>query len=361
MKKKSKPKRVQRSKVRAIIPLDTQKIRKNELNKFKRNKTVYAQLTDQVEQFEKNDVPAFSQWLKTGCAASLQKINTLHEKAFALQNTLDLAEELHYFYHYAQNECAEAAIHYIETNGDIPEGFESFFEEHASHDKRQEDPFGSFDNEPEDFDGEEAEAARKFFESLLDDFADGFCADDLDFSDPFGPRKKTPKELKTIKKLYRKITHKLHPDRVGNATPDQQDLWHAAQQAYKANDLETLQHIDASCDLFSDKLLRFASISSIRNGINLYKQKNTQIRRILRQMKKNPEWGFLSWSDKKKKRVLKKYTDELNDDLILLSLQHSSMQHQLDQMLNVPKTRRKKSASKPPTPQSPDQGQFDFF
>ena len=364
MKKKRKPQRVRRSKVRALVPLNTDKIRKSELNKFKRSKTTCAKLTDQVEQFEKNDVPAFTQWLQAECEASLQKMDTLREKAFTLQNTLDLAEHLYIFYRYTLKECAEAAVHYIETNGKIPEGFESFFKEHSSNDERQEDPFGSFANEPEDLDDADAEAARKFFDSLMDEFDDDFCTDDPDFTDPFGPRKKTPKEQKTIKKLYRRITNKLHPDRVGNATPEQQDLWHAAQQAYETNDLETLQHIEASCDLFSDKLLRFASVSSIRNGTDLYKQNNTKIRRILRKMKKELEWGFLSWTDKKKKTVLKRYTADLRDDLTILTLQHSSMQHDLDQMRKAPrikKVKRKGPASAPPAAQDPNQRQFDFF
>ncbi len=364
MKKKNKPHRVRRSKVRALVPLNTDKIRKSELTKFKRSKTTCTKLTDQVEQFEKNDAPAFTQWLQAECKASLQKMNTLREKTFTLQNTLDLAEDLHIFSRHTRKECAEAAVHYIETNGKIPDGFERFFKENSANDGRQEGPFDPFANEPEDLDDADAEAARKFFDSLMDEFDDDFCTDDPDFTDPFGPREKTPKELKSIKKLYRKITNKLHPDRVGNATPEQQDLWHAAQTAYETNDLETLQHIETSCDLFSDKLLRFASVSSIRNGTALYKQNNTKIRRILRQMKKELEWGFLSWTDKKKKTVLKRYTDDLNDDLTILTLQHSSMQYDLDQMRKAPrikKTKRKGPASAQPAAQHPNQGQFDLF
>lgn len=361
--KKKNPQRVRRSKVRALVPLDTNKIRKSDLSKFKRSKTTCAKLTDQVEQFEKKDAPAFTHWLHTECEASLQKLNSLRGKAFTLQHTLELAEELHHFYRCTPKECADAAVHYIETNGEIPEGFESFFKENASNDERQEAPFGSFANEPKDLDDEDAEAARKFFDSLMDDFDSDFCPDDPDFPDPFGPREKTPKEQKIIKKIYRKIAHKLHPDRVGNATPEQQDLWHTAQKAYETSDFEMLQHIEASCDLFNDKLLRFAPVSSIRNGIAFYKQTNTKIRRVLRQMKKELEWDFLSWTDKKKKTVLKRYTDDLSDDLTILTLQHSSMQHDLDQMRKAPsikKVKRKTSASVQSAAHHTNQRKFDF-
>ena len=202
MKKKKKTQRVRRSKIRALVPLDTNKIRKSDLSKFKRSKTTCAKLTDQVEQFEKKDAPAFTQWLHTECEASLQKLNTLRGKAFTLQHILELAEELHHFYRCTPKECADAAVHYIETNGEIPKGFENFFQENSST-----------DTEKEDLDDE---AARQFFDSLMNDFND----DDPDFTDPFSPREKTPDEKKSIKKLYRKITHKLHPDRVGNATPE---------------------------------------------------------------------------------------------------------------------------------------------
>ncbi len=346
-KKNTKRTRITRSAVRALIPLDTEKIRKSELNKFKRSKKTCAALKAEAEQFEKKEYPAFLKWIHSQCGSQFTEMKALNGKIFALRNTLCLAEELFYFFpDRTAKECADAAAHYIETSGEIPEGFELFFDE-APAPEEDRDPFDSFDEEDPD-----AEQARKFFDSLMDDFDD----DPSDFPNPFSSRaeaKRMQKTEKCIKKIYRKIIRKLHPDRAGSSTPEQQELWHAAKEAYETHDLETLQHIDAHCDLLSDKLIRFASVSSIRSGLDFYKRTNTQIRRTLRQMKQQPEWGFLSWSDKKKKDVLSMYTGGLNDDLIKLARNHASMQRSLDRLRRAPKAQGRTTAR--------NQEHFEFF
>ena len=352
MKKHAQRKRVVPSTIRALIPLDTETIRKRELNKFKRSKKTCATLKAQAEQFEKKETPAFVQWLHAQCRSTITQINTLQGEIGPLQNTLYLAEELSDFYpNRTIKECADAAVHYIETSGKIPEGFELFFEEALSSEENEGDPFDSFDQE--DPDDEEAEAARRFFDSLMDDLDDECTSD---FSNPSASPAETEKEETSIKKLYRKIIRKLHPDRTGSFTPEQQELWHATRNAYEMRDLETLQHIEANCDLLDDQLIRFASVSSIQSGVTFYKRTNTQIRRTLRQMKQQPEWGFLTWSDKKKKKVLEKYTENLNDDLFMLSLNHSSMQRRLDRLRKAPREKVKK-----PTPRNRNQDLFEFF
>ena len=348
MKKKTiKRQRMVHSEVRALIPLDTEKIRKSELNKFNRSKKTYANLKDQAEQFEKKELPAFSKWLQTECDGLIQENNAVRGKVSALQNILYLTEDLYgTFPQYTVKECADAAAHYIETNGEIPTGFEFFFEDDPFNERDQECPFDEEDDE-----------ARRFFESI---FGDSETDSDFDGSNPFASTKqqkrKWAEEEQCIKKLYRKIIRKLHPDRAGSSTPEQQELWHAAKKAYDASDLETLQHIEANCDLLNEKLIRFASISSIQSGVNFYKQTSTQIRRALRQLKKQPEWGFLSWTDKKKKGVLQEVTDELNDDLSMLALHHSKLERRLKQMRKAPREKVKKTSAS-----FQDQIQFNFF
>ncbi len=350
--KTNKRQRITRSKVRALVPLNTDKIRRNELNKLKCNKATCASLKEQAEQFEKKDYPAFTKWIHVECGEIIEKTNTLRGKMSALQNTLYLAEDLYCnFPSCTVKACADAAAHYIDTNGEIPAGFESFFKEDPPNEFEDDNPSDPFEDE------EEADAARKFFDSLFEDLDK---ESDFDGPDPFAPTKQQKKrwaeEDKCIKKLYRKIIRKLHPDRAGSSTPQQQELWHAAKKAYDARDLETLQHIEENCDLLNDRLTRFASISSIRNGIHFYKQANKKIRRTLRQMKKQLEWGFSSWSEKKKKGVLKKRLNVLNADHSMLIVHCSSLKDELDRIRKTPRTKIKKTGRS-----HANQEQFDFF
>jgi hypothetical protein len=51
-KKTTNRRRIVQSRVRALTPLDTEKIRKSELNKLQRSKKTCASLTEQASQFE---------------------------------------------------------------------------------------------------------------------------------------------------------------------------------------------------------------------------------------------------------------------------------------------------------------------
>ena len=349
---KQKPAQSAPSKCRALIPLETEKIRRIELTKFNKNKATHTALTAQMEAFEKEEVPAFQKWMHARCGNLREKANAAYSEFAALKNTFSLASELCDFYpEYMEKECADAAAAYFKNNGAIPAGFEEFFEPEPVFEPEN-GPFDFFDDLEDE---REAAEAREFFESLLGDFS-------AEFGQPFDelPRFQDTAHQKrsSAKKLYRSITKKLHPDRIGDTSPEQQDLWHAAKRAYEIDDVETLEHIEAHCELLNPHHNKFAAVSSILSGIQFYKKANAQIRRILREMKHQPEWGFLSWSDKKKENLLKQITRELNADLIHLTACRDEIQHLLHQMQNPQKkqTRSRRSAA-----YRHNQDQFEFF
>jgi hypothetical protein len=345
-----KSQRAARSTVRALIPLDTEKIRRSELGKFKRSRTTNASLTAQLNEFEKEDVPAFQQWMRSHCGDVRDKINAAYHQCSTLQHTLLLAEELFDFYYPDRSikECADAAVYYAENTGKTPAGFSDFFE------PEQYDENNPFDDSEEEDDPEEA---RGFFESLMDDLDDDFDGFDPDSYGTPRSGEALHKEKTTVKKLYRSIIRKLHPDRAGSSTPEQQELWHTAKKAYEWHDIETLKHIDAHCDLLNKNMIRFASISSIQSGITFYKNSNTKIRRAIRQMKAQPEWGFRSWPEKKKQQLIKRFSADIKRELEYITVQRTAAQRRLDQMRAPPKTKQSRRA----TAATCDQNYFEFF
>jgi hypothetical protein len=339
---------------RALVPLETEKIRKSELTRLNKNKATHAALTAQAETFKKEEVPAFQKWMHAHCGGLREKTNAAYGEFSALQHTFFLANELCDFYPgYTEKECADAAVYFSKNNGEIPKGFEEFFRPDPAPEPEN-DPFGFFGNEKND--GAEASADnREFFESLLGDFSDAFGPPSAKWTRLQDSAHQTKA---AIKKLYRSITKKLHPDRIGDVTPEQKELWHAAKRAYEIGDIETLEHIEAHCELLNPHHTRFAAVSAIRNGIQFYKKANAQIRRTLREMKNQPEWGFLSWSDRQKETLVRQLTQALNADLRHLTARRIEIQNLLHQMQNPTRkqTRRNRAAA---YRQDPDC--FDFF
>jgi hypothetical protein len=340
---KQKSRRIAPSACRALILLETEKIRKIELRQFNKNKAAHLALTAQVELFNTEEIPAFQSWLNARCGDLREQASAAYSEFSALQNTFYLANELCNFYpEYTEQECADAAVYVSKHNGEIPKGFEAFFEPEPEN-----DPFGFF--EEEENESESAEA-REFFESLRGGLS-GAAGDPLT-SPP-------PSQAARAKTLYRSITKKLHPDRIGQATPEQQELWHTAKRAYEIDDVETLEHIEAHCELLHPLHNRFAAISSIRSGIQFYKKANARIRQTLWEMRGQPAWGFLSWSHQKKERLVQQITRELNDDLRQINASRTEIQSLLRQM----QTPRKKQArgKRSAAFRYPEQDLFELF
>ncbi|MCU0858299.1 MAG: hypothetical protein MUC65_07845, partial [Pontiellaceae bacterium] len=283
-----KTQRITYSTVRALIPLDTAKLRKTELGALNRIKTTHAKLTDQLTQFEKKDVPEFQRWIHKHGSSIRDQLQAESTAAFSLQNIFFLADDLCGFYrNRTGRECVEAAQHYIETKGDIPKGFEDFFAPPPpapEDDDDDFDPFGGGEKKEGEEEQDETFAEfRRFMDSILNGEINEENASFFHQAHSNNPFKlsfseKLEQEKKTLKKLYRNIVQKLHPDRAGSSTPEQQELWHAAKRAYTLGDIQTLRLIDSQCDLTHKDGLKSAAISSIRTGILFYKRANEKIR-----------------------------------------------------------------------------------
>lgn len=370
--RKAQRPRIVYSKCRALIPLDTAKIRKKELAKLNRHKDTCTALDAELERFEKEEKKAYEQWIQTHCGPAIVEYRTIRAEATLLENTLDLVFDLMAFYpNRTRQACAEAAVVYFETNGTIPEGFEAFFNPSFDGPEFASDPFGDDDDdydEDDEFMDEFAESLRDF-ESLIEDMLNGAESEP---GRKHAPRSDHRRERKAIKELYRRIARRLHPDGAGGTTPGQLELWHAAQAAYENHDRETLERIDARCDLLDAESTRSAPVSSIQKSIAFYKNACAQFRRAIRNAKRLPEWGFLNWSEKKRQRVLKAHQQEIASEIQYVSRMRNECKNQLEKMRKPPaplkrnppnkKTPSRKPASAmKPEPQNDDQGLFDFF
>jgi hypothetical protein len=341
--------RVVYSKCRALIHLDTEQIRKSALKKLKKSKTDCASLDAKLTHFEKEEKQAHRQWLQTHCGSAVTEFRTVNAEAELLQNIIELACDLSdYYRNRKRHECAEAAVLFFESNGKIPEGFEEFFTPPSARNEHDYE-------HPED-DEDEADDMRAF-EALLDDILNGV---NTQHKPTHRGRDEWQQKQKTSKELYRRIARRLHPDQNGCANSDQLNLWYAAQKAYEANDCETLERILAHCDLHDSENSKTAPVSSIQAGIAFYKRACDQFRRSIRHAKRLPEWGFLSWTEKQKQKVLEAHTQMLVSEISLVTEYRDYRKNQLEKMRKPPPAPRRPSVKKP-SPQNNNQTAFDLF
>jgi hypothetical protein len=340
--------RIVYSKCRALIPLDTEKIRKSALKTLKKSKTDCASLDAKLTHFEKEEKQAHRQWLQTHCGAAITEFRTVHAEAELLQNTIELACDLSdYYRNRKRHECAEAAVLFFESNGKIPEGFEKFF---APPSARNEHDYEHPENGYDEDDNMDA------FEALLDDILNSV---NTQHKPTHRGRDEWQQNQKTIKELYRRIARRLHPDQNDGVNSDQLDFWYAAQKAYEANDCEELERILAHCDLHDSENSKTAPVSSIQAGIAFYKRACDQFRRSIRYAKRQPEWGFLSWTEKQKQKVLETQTQVLASEISLVTEYRDYRKNQLEKMRKPPASKR--PPVKKPSPPNNNQAAFDLF
>jgi hypothetical protein len=351
----------------ALIPLDTNRLRTAEYKKLKRAKATYAKLETQWTFHEKEEKRSFLSWVRTHCGPNFEKVQSLDQEYQLLERTLFLAESLSFTYPARPlHECADAAVAYYESGGVPPKGFEDFFKDpndgdedspHSRHDGDEDDEEFRFERDFE-FDDDD----DPFDEMLEGLFGDRFTDDP---EDDDAAHERTQRLNQRIKELYRKIARRLHPDQAGSADPDQLKLWYEAQSAYEHHDIGELERIDAHCDLLTPETTKTAPVSSIQSGIAFFKKAATRLRRVIRQAKRGPEWGFLTWSDTKKKRVLASELKELNKLIRYRSMIRDETKAELDRIRRKPKTptkrQQQKAPRRPQRHQSHHQPDLDLF
>ena len=125
-------------------------------------------------------------------------------------------------------------------------------------------------------DKEYAEYAQR-----LDDFLNDInTADDLSRCGCL-----SPEETAELKKLYRRIVKRLHPDLNPNVTERQLELFHKAVDAYENGDLESLRTIDFLIDSVDTIDLSESSVDRLKEQIQCCKENIERLEAEMREVR----------------------------------------------------------------------------
>ena len=190
--------------------------------------------------------------------------------------------------------------------------------------------FGNDEDEDSDMDGtgEDDDDFEKLFNQL--------------FENLFGEDDGTPdreSEASDLKKLYRELCLRYHPDRIGTHDAKTQRLWNEIQDAYVNRDLDGLRAIRSGIELESGKTdLCCSEINEMILDIEWsIKDKRSE----LREQKNTPIWGFASWTEQKRKEIAKLIKLEFDQNAQKTQLQLQHWEAELERLLQwKPKEKR---------------------
>jgi hypothetical protein len=107
-----------------------------------------------------------------------------------------------------------------------------------------------------------------------------------------------------LKALWRELAFALHPDQSDSGTdPRKQALWHQAQAAMAAGDVDRLEVLHAHVQFMSGELSEAAPVSQVQGLTRMYRESRNALRRKIRELRGTVEWGFAAKGEDARKRV----------------------------------------------------------
>ncbi len=323
---------------RALIPLDTAKIRRGYLKEYKRRKKVLERLEEQLQRYEESDEPEYRKYLARTFGAEQTLLRELTEQIHLCQNRYEkirfLAHESHmskerYCFTLRSQLTSEQnfwELLEMELQRFLESGRKTREEEKREYEKSARElrsaVFGV--DEDEDIEMDETCEDDDDFEKIFQKLFDNLLGDDDNI-----PEEESG--VSELKKLYRELCLQYHPDRMGAHDAKTQRLWHEIQDAYVNRDLEGLRAIRSGIELESgETTLSCSEIDEMLLDIEWSIQEK---RSELRAQKKTPIWGFSSWTEQKRKQIAKEIKSEFDQNAQMTRLQLQRLKTELERLL----------------------------
>jgi hypothetical protein len=279
------------------VRLDTRRLRKRYITACRRAMTTFAKAEKELAVHEQEEVPAYRRWFGLETGPLLTELRELEQQLNREQWVLESTHLEHQTTREPFETCYQRVV-----NGEPLQ-----WERKLKEDECQDAPWGE-DQEDEawgDTDGHipfEDEDVHSLFEDLFNSSHD----------QPKEDAEAARTRHQQLKRSYREICRRLHPDAGGELSGQRLELWHQAQAAYGEGDLETLDTLLAMCDMEGRDVASVTSCDEIIRITEHYRSARGAVRRLIRRARNTPGWGFLSWTDREKRRRLASIKHDVN-------------------------------------------------
>lgn len=373
--------KVKRSDCTALIVIDSEKIRKKIMSQCKRAQTTFKKAEREIEQYESDDKPAFNRWYHSVFGPKLSRLKKQAQHLDQLQRKLDRVEMMsemkpctlrqaaemykHSYQDFEREEQrlleqmrkqeeAEARRHEAAEKAHrkkilrdfrvLLESRKTFIQQRKKKGYSHAKIFGElarffllqtgydFIFTVMLFQHEEGKELLHEFGLNLGDpqkssqeyaFEEDTPEPDSFFgaADPAddGAPSHTTSNRQRITELYRQLAFALHPDQAGSKNnPQQMELWHQVQAAVEAQDLDRLEILHAHLEMYSGTLHPQTPVSRIQSLLHMYKESRNALRRRIRLLRKNTDWGFSSKNKSEIEHIKAATQKEIEVEMMML-------------------------------------------
>lgn len=275
---------------RALVLLDDRGRRQHARDRCRQALEAARKLRERLEAFEREDRPAFNQWLAGEFGPLLSAARELEIQIQAKQQLVHEVEE-----EMLRSICdpltAFRRVHFRRENPEAAaeedrRRIKALAREHTVRSEAEKHRL--FKNWlRENFGIDPETMGETTFRITFENFR-GHLFDEEIFSFA-APAPPSPR----LKMLYRLLVSRLHPDRRDDGTAAGSPLWHEVQEAYAARDLARLETLLAYCEIETGELETPTSFFQLRAVRQELRRTLRALRFSLRQAGGDHAWNFL--------------------------------------------------------------------
>jgi hypothetical protein len=290
-------------------------------------------LERQISDHDQFDLPAFRQWESLVCADLLSRKREAQDLVQLLRARLRLVHALRERGGYHEGEALFWFTAIESGRCAIPAEVERFWREidqpQADEQSWSRKSWTVAGDGSDSADAETGGAGER--EHGHSDQAGEADPDEADFSDrEENAHDELSDDVATrVKKLYRKIVRRLHPDARGSLSRAELELWHQTQAAYQAGDVFTLEVILARCDRVGTKQLRY---SELRELVNEARSRLAMLERALVLLAERRSWRFRATTASHRRAVAQELRSELEAEIFQLQCEQQALDCRLLRM-----------------------------
>jgi hypothetical protein len=306
--------------VKDLVVIDQKKIRKKYITNCKKTIKELEKVKNSWEEYHSNDIPQYEAWYNQTFGSKLSEIRENQEKASYLYHQI---YEIKYWSRKKRISEFEAYLHILDRKRNPEKYFEEdeaerkkeeeFYKNQEKNRKQNHDSY-NFEEDDEDEDNEfifsdedleemfqmflnanrdlkQKAKDPKIYKEYFENFKKEYYKQFPENKQP-PPRLSKEDEMLRIKKLYRELARKLHPDYQKENNPFYNELWNDVQKAYQDQDLEKLETLLALSNIHSGDFSFEISISDLIKVQQEYKNQLKSLRSEIKKYKKNIQWGF---------------------------------------------------------------------
>lgn len=316
----------------AIILVDQAPFLKKALSKCRRLRNELNKKQKLLSEYEDSDRINFQQWLNRTFGVKFSKVRELEESLaqydfilFNLSNCSifcpDKLPDMH-------KELLER-----KKNGTLYQ----FVPPRPAKDVCKQEDEEEWDNENETWDDDEDwddEFAEDIFDEIFGSRGEESAFDDEYNSGTLYEQRRKPMsapEESQLKKCYRALAKRLHPDHSTLEESLREKRWQELQEAYQNNDLEAMLRVEAICDIDETDLSVSLGLARLNDLANYHQSHVKPIRRALSEAKQDIAFGFTENGPTKEIRDEMKF--EFDYKLNILESYLKDIQQSVDDIL----------------------------